>query len=260
MPKIDVVSGMFSWVDLMSSDAARAREFYGAVFGWTAQEVPMPEGPSYTMFMHGEDAIAGLGQMSDEMTDSGMPSVWCSYIEVADVEESVRKAADLGGTIDVPPMAAGDFGRFAIIQDPTGASVGLWQTAGGPQPGTFNEAGALTWNELVTRDGSAARTFYSGLLGWEWDKMEMPQGAYWVIMNGDRSNGGVMTMTDEWPDEAPAHWMVYIGSDDVDATVELVTTNGGSVQMPPMDIPVGRFAVVADPMGAHFTVFKGGEM
>ncbi|MDT8369299.1 MAG: VOC family protein [Longimicrobiales bacterium] len=113
----------------------------------------------------------------------------------------------------------------------------------------------------MSRDADAARAFYEELLGWEWDEIEMgDQGTYGVIMNAGRPNGGVMRMTDEWPEHTPSHWMVYIGSDDVDADAARVKAAGGTIHVEPSDIPVGRFCVTADPTGAPFSIFEGGEM
>jgi len=58
-----------------------------------------------------------------------------------------------------------------------------------------------------------------------------------------------------WPDDLPDHWMIYFGVADCDASCEQVRSLGGSVSVPPTDVPgVGRFAVVADPTGAFFSV------
>jgi len=259
MPVIDVKHGTFGWIDVMTTDAAVATPFYEKVFGWTSQEIPGGAGP-YHMFFKGDQPAAGLGEMNDEMKAQGAHPSWNSYIEVDDIDGTVGRVAGLGGEVVVPVMPAGEYGRMAVIKDPTGAHVSLWQNAEKPNQGTYNEAGFLTWNEHVSRDTEAARAFYAELLGWSWDEMEMPQGTYWVIMNGDRPNGGVMAMTDEWPEHVPAHWMVYIGSDDVDASAELVKEAGGSLVVEPMDISVGRFCVATDPTGATFTIFKGGDM
>jgi len=259
MPVIDVKHGTFGWIDLMTTDASMVRPFYERVFGWTTHEVPGGAGP-YHMFFKGDQPAAGLGEMSEEMKAQGAHPSWQSYIEVADIEAAAARVPELGGEVYAPPFDAGEYGRMAVIKDPSGAYVSLWQNAEQPNLATFNEAGFLTWNEHVSRDPGAARAFYSELLGWSWDEMDMPQGTYWVCMNDGRSNGGLMEMTDEWPDFVPAHWMVYIGSDDVDASAALVLEAGGSITVEPMDIAVGRFCVAADPTGAPFTIFRGGDM
>lgn len=260
MATISIRPGMFTWIDVMTTDASVAVPFYERVFGWTAEEVPGGGGGSYRFFMKDGIPAAGIGEMNDEMKAAGVPPSWNSYVQVADVDAVHARAVELGAESMVPPMDVADQGRIAAVVDPAGAAISLWQSSAGMDEGTFNEPGRLTWNELVSRDPDTARSFYADLFGWEWDVMEMPQGTYWVVMNHDRPNGGVMRMTDEWPDDAPSHWMVYIGSDDVDASAERVREAGGAILVDPMDIAVGRFCVAADPTGAPFTIFRGGDM
>lgn len=260
MPTIDLRPGMFTWIDVMTTDASAAIPFYERVFGWTTEEVPSDDEAPYRFFMKDGVPAAGIGEMSDGMKQAGVPPSWNSYVQVADVDVVHARALELGAQSLVPPMRVTTEGRMAAITDPSGAALSLWQSTAGMDRGTFNEAGRLTWNELVSRDAGVARSFYSDLFGWEWDVMEMPQGTYWVILNDGRSNGGVMRMTEEWPDGVPSHWMVYIGSDDVDASATRVRAAGGKVHVEPMDIAVGRFCVAADPTGAAFTIFHGGDM
>lgn len=260
MPKVDVVPGMFSWIDLMTTDAGGAKEFYSGVFGWSHQDMPTDQERPYTIFSKDDVPVAGLGELPDDMKSAGVPPAWNSYIQVSDLDETVARVEPLGGAVEMPPMDVMDLGRMAVIRDASGAHVSLWQSIGEAGAGVFNEHGALTWNELVTRDPGAARGFYGKLMGWEWDEMEMPQGMYLIIMNRGRPNGGILPMDDEWPAETPAHWMVYIGAEDVDAAAERVTGHGGAIHVEPTDIQVGRFAVVSDPAGAVFTLFKGGDM
>lgn len=259
MPAIDVKHGTFGWADLMTTDVAAVTPFYQTVFGWTTQEMPGGHGP-YHMFFLGDVPAAGMAEMDEEFKEQGAHPSWNSYVEVDDLEAAVARVPALGGEVVFPAMEAGEHGRMSMVKDPSGAHVTLWQSSTTPNEGRYNEPGLLTWNELITRDPDAARPFYGELLGWEWEKLEMPTGTYWVIKTDGRSNGGLMQMTDEWPDFVPSHWMVYFGTDNVDAAAERVRAAGGSLAVEPMDIPVGRFCVAADPSGAVFTMFKGGDM
>lgn len=198
--------------------------------------------------------------MGEDMKANEAHAFWNSYIQVEDVAAAFAKATDLGGTAIVPPMAVEGMGYFTVLEDPSGAAISLWQSEGEDPPGRYNEPGFLTWNELVTRNPDSALPFYGESLGWEWEESLMPQGLYWIAMNAGRRNGGAMRMTDEWPATVPSHWMVYFGTDDVDATTEAARAAGGTVHVEPMDIAVGRFASLADPTGAPFTVFRGGDM
>jgi predicted enzyme related to lactoylglutathione lyase len=118
----------------------------------------------------------------------------------------------------------------------------------------YKTHGAFSWSELLTRDPGRATEFYGTLFGWKIETMDMPQGAYHVLKVGDTSVGGIMKIPAE-SEGLPPNWCPYVTVDDVDATVKRCTQLGGSVLMPPTDIPsVGRFAVIKDPQGAALNV------
>lgn len=111
--------------------------------------------------------------------------------------------------------------------------------------------GTFCWNELITRDIEGAKKFYAELIGWDIVDSGMPGMAYNMLKSGDKTDGGMMAMPPEVPDQVPSHWMSYITVDDVDALVGKVTELGGQVLFGPHDIPtVGRFATIQDPTGA----------
>ncbi|WP_428423196.1 VOC family protein [Methylibium sp.] len=114
----------------------------------------------------------------------------------------------------------------------------------------YTTHGAFSWSELMTKDAAAATQFYGPLLGWTFDTMNMPHGAYHVIKVGDTPVGGIMGPAPDAPPMPPA-WGCYVTVSDVDATAARVGALGGRVLVPPMDIPgVGRFTVIGDPQGA----------
>lgn len=123
-------------------------------------------------------------------------------------------------------------------------------------------AGTFCWNELMTRDVGAAKTFYTRLLGWTTEEMDMGEmGTYIVFKKGDREVAGMMAMPPDCGEEIPPHWMSYIAVDDVDAGAAKVEQLGGKVCVPPTDIPeVGRFSVITDPTGATISLFKSKSM
>ena len=116
--------------------------------------------------------------------------------------------------------------------------------------------GSFCWEELLTNDVEAAKTFYPEIFGWGMQDMDMgPLGTYTTLHRGDVGVGGMMQMPAEA--EAPPHWLPYMATDDVDACAKRVTELGGTIHKEPGDIPnVGRFAVFADPTGASFAVYK----
>ena len=119
----------------------------------------------------------------------------------------------------------------------------------------FETTGAFSWVELMTTDPAAAKEFYGELFGWELEAAPMGDMEYTVVKVDGRPAGGIMNMPPTMPPGVPPHWGAYVTVANVDETVAKVEQLGGSVHLPPTDIPgVGRFAVVADPQGATISV------
>src|ERR1700730_3102798 len=159
--------GNFCWFELATSDQAAAKKFYGALFGWTANDVPMGPDSFYTMFqLRGKNVGAAYTQDSDQ-TQQGVPPHWGTYVAVANVDETIAKAKTLGGTVIVGPMDVAEHGRMAVLRDPTGAAISLWQANQHHGVGLWGKEGAFCWSELMTRDTTAATKFYAALFGWK---------------------------------------------------------------------------------------------
>ena len=121
--------------------------------------------------------------------------------------------------------------------------------------------GRFAWYELSTSDPIAAQRFYSAIIGWGTQPFEGGGMSYTMWVNGDAPFGGVMELPAELASNGvPPHWLPYVGTDDVDETAAEATQLGGRVVVPPQDIPnVGRFAVIADPQGASFAIYKSAQ-
>ena len=249
--------GTPSWCDLSTTDLTGALGFYTELFGWDAGETGGVDTGGYTMcFLRGLPVAAVAPQM-EHQADQGIPPAWTTYITVDDVDELAGRVEELGGSLLSPPFDVFDFGRMCVLTDPSGAPVALWQARSHAGAGIVNDAGAMCWNELATRDPEAAQTFFGELLGWEVDrKGDGPADYREFRRRGESTNvAGCMPMVgDMWPDWLPAHWMVYFAVDDVDATAVRAAELGGTISVPPTDIEPGRFAVLGDPQGAVFSV------
>jgi uncharacterized protein len=243
------------WIDLGTPDQDAAGEFYGGLFGWTLEEDENAEqtGGYRTAQLHGK-AVGGVMKLMQE----GQPPAWMAYIAVEDADAAAARAREAGGTVHVEPMSVLDYGRMAVLADPTGAVFGVWQAGKNVGAGLMREPGALTWCELNTRDPEAAKSFYGDLFGWSFEEKEFEgTGTYTTIASGGESFGGLIDITDRVPAEIPAHWHVYFAVEDASATLEKVGETGGSVAFGPMDIAeVGRIAVLQDPWGAAFAVIQ----
>jgi predicted enzyme related to lactoylglutathione lyase len=246
-------AGTPSWADLGTPDVDTSVRFYQGLFGWSIEEAGDPElTGGYRMAMLRDKAVAGIGPIMNE----GQPPAWTTYITVDDADKTAAQVAEAGGQALFEPMDVLTVGRMGMFLDPTGSAFAVWQPRDHIGAGLVNEAGAMCWNELATRDAEAAKAFYSQVFGWTWEGMPMDGITYWMFQVDGRVVGGVVTMDENWPAEVPAHWMVYFNVDDCDASAAKAAELGGSVSVPPTDIPVGRFAVINDPHGAVFSMIK----
>jgi predicted enzyme related to lactoylglutathione lyase len=240
--------GTFSWVELATSDAAAAKAFYTAVFGWSYEDNPVPDGPVYSMALRDGKRVAALY----ESTQEGPPH-WNNYVTVDSVDAAAARAAELGANVVAAPFDVMDVGRMAVIADPTGASLCLWEARGSIGAELVNAPGALSWNDLLTTDIDAAAAFYSGLFGWRIQESGGGSPGYRAISNGDRGNGGMMPSPGDY-----SAWIPYFGHEDVDALAGGIGVLGGQLYDGPWPIgDEGRIAVFADPQGAAFMVWTG---
>ncbi|MDP2316054.1 MAG: VOC family protein [Pseudomonadota bacterium] len=118
--------------------------------------------------------------------------------------------------------------------------------------------GRFFWYDLLTSDPAAARAFYTNVIGWSMQPWGPPEMAYCMVANGEGPLGGIAELGKDSASvpSAPPHWMAYVGTPDVDATIEQAEALGATVLVPATDIPeIGRFAVLADPQGAVFSPF-----
>lgn len=246
--------GLFGWVDLTTTDVERARTFYTQLFGWTSRDLPTPMGPAHTMFAKDGKLVAGMSAQQPDLAAAGVPSLWSSYVLVEDVDAVLATVEPAGGTIVMPAMDVMEQGRLAMLRDPSGAVVGLWQPGTHQGADLFNAPGALTWNELQTRDLAVATAFYAAVLGWRWEAAgDGYQVAYLDAKEGeDKSNAGAMAMPEGVPPEAPPSWMVYFAVADCDESVVSAQQLGATVFLPAMAMGPGRFAGLVDPTGAMF--------
>ena len=248
--------GAFSWVENTSTDPATAKAFYLDLFGWGSYDIPINENMSYTMFTLEGENVAALNGMMPDIQAQGIPSFWGNYVTVDDVAPLADVITENGGAILVGPMDVFDSGSMIFLMDPTGAHLGLWQPKNRIGAGIVNKPGALTWNDLLTKDLAAAQAFYSAVLGWEF--VEASKG-YLHIINRGRRNGGMMQM-DENFGAMPSVWQTYFAVADIDESIKRAQELGGSIVIPKMEIPEGgHFSLVRDPAGAHFNISQTPE-
>jgi uncharacterized protein len=247
--------GTFCWVELGTSDAAGAKEFYTKLFSWDYVDNPIGPDMVYTMLKRDGRNAAALYKLMPEMVSQGVPPHWMSYVLVENADQSAAKVTELGGTVLKGPFDVFTVGRMAVIQDPTGAVFALWQTGTHHGVDVYNVPGSLCWNELGTTDTGKAREFYTRLFGWSANTQQFGPMEYTIFQNGGRPAGGMYQITPEMG--FPPHWLAYFAVDDCDETVRRAESLGAKTMKPADDIPgTGRFAILTDPQGAAFAVIK----
>ncbi|MFJ9409583.1 VOC family protein [Streptomyces sp. NPDC101393] len=269
----DFVPGSPCWLDLGAPDVDAAVAFYRAVFDWQPEAFggdAANEGrhaSGYTIFRLQGKAVGAVGPLSED----GARSAWTVYFHTPDAAAAAKAAQEAGGAVRVAPAQAGtNEGRFAQLTDPQGAEFAVWQPGEYPGVETADGPGALGWIELMTSDSAAAQRFYGALFGWTTQDMALPGGGgtYTLVTpqgyGEERMFGGIMGVPDMFgpggPPGAKPYWHPVFGTADCDATVALVTSNGGGLTMGPEDAEgVGRLAVCTDPAGADFVVLTPAE-
>lgn len=249
--------GIFCWVDLATTDPEGAKAFYGELFGWEAEDMPVDEETTYAMMRLGGDDICGLYELPADQREQGVPPYWHTLVNVESADATAETARKAGGEILAEPFDVLDAGRMAVIQDPAGAVFSVWQPRAHIGASRVNDVGCMGWNELNTREPEKASEFYSALFGWEMETMqEDGKLAYVLIKNNGWMNGGVMPATEQHGD-APSFWLPYFTVSSCDEAVGKIRELGGAVFMEPFEPGEGRISVVSDPRGAVFAIFEG---
>jgi hypothetical protein len=256
MTEIKHTPGSFCWIELGTTDAAAAKQFYTGLFGWGFADQAMGPNEVYTLLQIAGKDVAGLYQLNEQQRSQGIRPHWLSYVSVSSADESAEKAQSLGGKVIMAPFDVFDLGRMALVEDPTGATFALWQPRKHTGAQFRDQPNTLCWNELATRDTAAAAQFYTNLFGWSAKADQNGPMSYTEFTNQGHPIGGMMQISAECG-EIPPHWLIYFAVEDCDRSTDRARQLGGEVKRPPTDIPgVGRFAVIQDPPGAVFAIIK----
>jgi predicted enzyme related to lactoylglutathione lyase len=293
MPERDgFVQGVPCWVDATEPDPEAAVDFYGGLFGWEHENVAPPtsdgsyfiarcEAPGSSIFDTSRERRRGDVAAIGSIPPAGpRAALWNTYFWVDSADEAVSKVRDAGGRVVVEPFDFMDACRMAVVTDPEGAVLGLWEARQHKGAQLVNDPGSLVFNGLNTRDPDAARSFYGSVFGWQ--TIAIGGGAEgWALPGyGDHLEryhpdlrqrmadagapagfedvvASIIPIADDQPD-TPAHWSVTFAVGDADATAARATELGGAVIVPPFDAPWStpaytiRMTVIRDPQGATF--------
>lgn len=244
----------FFWYDIMTTDTEAAAAFYRDVVGWGTQDAG-GSGQDYTLFTVNGQGVAGLMPIPDEVRRNGAGPRWSGYVAVDDVDATVARLKEHGGTVHREPCDIPDIIRFAVVADPQGAvflvAKGLGFAPPRPPEGT---PGTIGWRELYATEWTAAFAFYETMFGWtKADAVDMgPMGTYQLFATGGAPVGGMMTKPPSIP---MPYWGYYFNVPAIDAAAGRITAKGGKILNGPMQVPGGQWVLQgADPQGAAFAL------
>ena len=249
MSTVETKIGTFVWHEQVSGDPAKAKDFYGQLFGW-GTEVFGPGEIDYEMISVGGTTHGGFSKAME----GAPPPHWLGHVLVENVDETAEKAKAAGGKVLAGPFDMEDVGRMGIIADPQGAFLGIYQRF---SEGSGSE-GVFVWDELGTTDADGAQRFYEEVFGWTTADMGSDFGGYRIFDRVGGTGQGHAGLMQNQNENIPAMWTPYVGVEDTDATCAKAKELGANAIVEPMDVPtVGRFAVLAGSAGRGLRRHQG---
>ena len=258
IPPIDTAGtqpmpGKVIWHDLLTEDPAAARRFYGGLFGWHFRQVGLGLGQNYTVIEHNGRVIGGLVD-GRRITRNVNVSRWIPVLSVADMAVAIAATEAAGGTVFQAPLVIPQRGTVAVIGDPQGAVLTLFESRDGDPADRVPETGDWLWNEIWSSDPDATLAFYRSLVpAYETDDADDARGGTYRYLSADGvPRVGVLPnpvagITDTW--------MAYVRVPDPTATAAAAEALGGEILLPAQRDPRGgEIAILNDPTGAGFLI------
>lgn len=243
----------FTWINVMTPQVGKARDFFGELLGWSFDE--MPGVPGGQLIRVGESTAGALMDLEGGAFPPGTPPAVGVLVKVEDADAMAQKVESLGGRAD-PTMDVMENGRMAVCTDPLGAVFALWQPKAQQGMDVDSHAhGAPGWFEVLTKDADRAARFYSELFGWKVEEQRPANGmVYRLFKLGDLPVAGAFQPPNG---EVPPHWAVSFSVRNADEIAKRTAEFGGEVCMPVSEIPgVGRFSLLKSPQGVSFHIIE----
>jgi len=249
-------------VDLQTRDVAAAKSFYAAVFGWRFEDLPTPDGRSYSQAFLDDDLITVIAPQTPDQESSGAPAHWNVYFAGDDARAIAEESAHAGGSVGFGPEEVGNYGTMVFLEPPGGGTTGVWQTGKHFGTARYSEPGSFAWAELLTPEPQAAVAFFQQLLGHE--VTEYPQddgGTYTTLSVDGREVAGIAPAPhdpeDVAEDGASLGWQVYFAVSSVAEAVLAAVAAGAEMLVQPEDVAeAGSIATLKDPQGGVFSLLE----
>lgn len=252
----------FIWYELVTCDMDKAITFYEKVIGWDVRDSGMPD-TRYMIFGKNGKDVGGI-MTWDHAGVPDLSAQWVGHIHTANLDEELPAVEADGGTIVKAARDIPGVGRIAVVLDPQKVKYLLFEPKEQETPPRLeqNATGNVGWHELLTDDQSAAFSYYSRHYGWQKDYAHDMgvMGAYQTFRTGEpRFSGGMMNRTGPgMPEGIPPHWQYYFTVDDLETAQECVIEAGGTIVMPPIEVPGGsRILQAIDDQGGHLFLTQG---
>ncbi|HXT16003.1 MAG TPA: VOC family protein [Gemmatimonadaceae bacterium] len=248
-----IPTGSFVWHNLVTPDAKNAAAFYSEIANWHTTPWEYDE-RDFTLFtVDGEEFGGAVAPASDVVDAAPSAPRWVPYVYVYDVDACARQAAKIGGSLRKGPFEVPNVGSWAIVGDPQGATLGLFEPEVIPPEKTLApRATQFSWHELMTTDYHAAFEFYKQLFHWtaiaENDMGE--HGTYLTFGQNGQACGGMFNK----PGATPS-WLSYLRVNDVKIAAQTAQRLGATVHLGPVEVPGGDWIVqCTDREGAPFAM------
>jgi predicted enzyme related to lactoylglutathione lyase len=247
--------GVPCWVATVQRDPEAAAAFYGELLGWEYED----GGGFLVARLRGKD-VAAVAPLPPGVTPPPPPD-WITDIWVDSADDAAGRARSAGGSVVAEPFD-GPAGRVTVIADPTGAIFAASERRLHKGAQLVNEPGAWSMSRLDTSDPDGAAAFYGALFGWTTQTFDLGETSVTMFrlpgyVGGEPeqpvSREVVATMS-EVAGDALARWSVDFWVHDVDASAATAERLKGAIVVAPVDIPIARTAVLADPAGVTFSV------
>jgi uncharacterized protein len=247
--------GKIIWADLVTSNFAGAKSFYGTLFGWTFTDIHTGE-TNYSVALHDGEPMGGIIERPVKEGQQRHPT-WLTFISVRDLDKTQRVVVAHGGKVLSPAHTYAKRGRQAVFADPQGAVFAALQSSTGDPEDAMPDPGEWIWSSLASHDPGSEAAFYQAVFGYEVFDLPDEDGLEHVLLS---SQNYARASSNELPAEASnlhAHWINFIRVNNTADAVAKAESLGGHVLVPPhMDRHGGQIAVVADPAGAPFGLLE----
>jgi predicted enzyme related to lactoylglutathione lyase len=251
---VDPVTGQYTpgrwvWGDLVTSDVARAADFYGKVFGWTYETYGgKDDRDTYTVVLADGLPIGGMVFDQRAMKDEVPSARWIGLISVPDVRLATDAVTRGGGKVVLAPVTLGERGETAVFHDPEGVLFGIVHSKNGDPADYLGDMNEWVWVDLISANVEAAAQFYRAVAGYE--TAPIPEGGPRQgvrLVSGGRARAGILEKADA---NATPVWLPYVRVADAQAATDKARAAGGTVVREPVTLGQVIVAIIADPTGA----------